>query len=111
MPVTRAICGAVRTARFTIGEAFPADDPGARFVTAVAMISNDWLRSIEQMPEDDDDDPDAPGLRVMGFRRQASMFHEAAVFIRDAQKRFPEVARFIAGLEADAITARDKIVG
>jgi hypothetical protein len=35
--------------RFKIGDAFPASDPVARFLTGLAMISNDWLRSIEEM--------------------------------------------------------------
>jgi hypothetical protein len=32
----------VTTVRFKIGAAFPAEDPVARFVTALAMMSNDW---------------------------------------------------------------------
>ncbi len=37
------------TLRFTIGDAFPADDPVARFVTVLAMMSNDWSRFVDQM--------------------------------------------------------------
>jgi hypothetical protein len=35
----------VPTLRFQIGNGFPAGDPIARFITVVAMMSNDWLRS------------------------------------------------------------------
>jgi hypothetical protein len=32
--------------RFQIGAVFPADDPVARFVTVLAMMSNCWHRSM-----------------------------------------------------------------
>jgi hypothetical protein len=32
---------------FNIGEAFPASDPVARFVTVLAMVSNDANRAID----------------------------------------------------------------
>jgi hypothetical protein len=35
--------------RFKIGDAFPASDPVARFITGLAMISNDWLRLVTDM--------------------------------------------------------------
>jgi hypothetical protein len=90
------------TLRFTIGDAFPADDPVARFVTVLAMMSNDWLRLIDQMLRFEDVDPDAAGLRMMSFRHQAALYSEAATFIRDAQRRFPDVATFVAELNGAA---------
>ena len=77
--------------RFTIGDAFPADDPVARFVTVLAMMSNDWLRLVKQMLAIDDEDreDDAAGLLVMSFRYQASLHAEAAGFIVDARRMFP----------------------
>jgi hypothetical protein len=90
------------TLRFTIGDAFPADDAVARFVTVLAMMSNDWLRLIKQMLDVDDSDDDAAGLRVMSFRYQASLHAEAAGFISDARRMFPEVEQFVAGLSESA---------
>jgi hypothetical protein len=44
-------------ATFKIGDTFPADDPVARFVTVLAMISNDWQRLAQRMIELDDARP------------------------------------------------------
>jgi hypothetical protein len=79
------------TLRFTIGDAFPADDPVARFVTVLAMMSNDWLRLVKQMLASDDDpgEADAAGLLVMSFRFQAALHAEAAGFIGDARRISP----------------------
>jgi len=80
--------------RFKIGEAFPAADPVARFVTVLAMMSNDWMRLAKQMQS-----------------QQVSLLVEAAKFIRDAQKRFPELDAFVAALPARARKDRDRVVG
>lgn len=77
--------------RFKIGDAFPASDPVARFLTGLAMISNDWLRSIEEMLKLGDA-PEEVGRRISLFRRQAALVHEAATFISDARRMFPQVA-------------------
>lgn len=65
---------------FKIGEAFPASDPVARFITVLGMMSNDWLRSIAEMLALDDSDQDSEGRRLSLFRQQASLHHEAATF-------------------------------
>jgi hypothetical protein len=98
------------TLRFTIGDAFPADDPVARFVTVLAMMSNDWSRLVDQMLRVEDLDKDAAGLRVMSFRHQAALHIEAATFIRDARRRFPDVAIFVAGLDDAAQRCCDLIL-
>lgn len=101
--------GAVRTLRFKLGEAFPANDPVARFITVVATMSNDWLRLINEMLAIDDDDPDEPARRIMSFRQQAALHHEAAKFMTDTRRRFPEIDRFIAGLEPEGRAEYDQI--
>lgn len=63
---------------FKIGEAFPARDPVARFITGLAMISNDWLRSVEDMFGLEGDTPEEIGRRISLFRHQAALVHEAA---------------------------------
>jgi hypothetical protein len=101
----------VTTLRFTIGKAFPASDSVARFITVLAMMSNDWLRLMSAMLEIKEWHRDAEGLRIMSFRQQTALHHEAAEFICDARKRFPKVKRFIDGLEQSAQDACEQIVG
>ncbi len=91
--------------RFKIGDAFPADDPVARFITGLGMISNDWLRLITDMVSDEDDSREGIGRRISLFRRQAALVHEAATFITDARRMFPAVASFVDGLDATHVLA------
>jgi hypothetical protein len=97
--------------RFKIGEAFPANDPVARFITGLAMISNDWLRSMNDLLELESDTPEKQGRRLSLFRRQAALVHEAATFITDARRMFPDVTRFIDGLSAEAREAGERVIG
>lgn len=97
--------------RFKIGDAFPADDPVARFITGLAMISNDSLRSFEDMFGLEGDSPEEIGRRVSLFRRQTALIHEAATFITDARRMFPEVATFVAGLESEARDGCERVIG
>jgi hypothetical protein len=82
----------VTVIRFKIGDAFPANDPLARFIAGLAMISNDWLRSVTEMVALADDTPEEIGRRISLFRRQAALVHETATFITDVQRKFPQVA-------------------
>jgi hypothetical protein len=98
--------------RFKIGEAFPAEDPVARFITGLGMISNDWLRLIDDLVSIyEDESPEGRGRRMSLFRRQAALVHEAATFITDALRMFPAVAMFVDGLEREARDACERIVG
>ncbi len=99
--------------RFKIGDAFPADDPVARFITGLAMISNDWLRALEDIfgLEGNSNTPEETGRRVWLFRRQAALVHEAATFITDAQRMFQEVAAFVDGLESEARDGCERVIG
>ena len=97
--------------RFKIGDAFPASDPVARFITGLAMISNDWLRSLDHMFKLEGDTPEEKGRRVSLFRRQAALVHEAATFITDARRMFPQVATFIDGLEVKARDDCEHVIG
>lgn len=96
---------------FRVGEAFPAGDPVARFITVLGLMSNDWLRSISEMLSLDDSDPDSEAQRVSLFRQQASLHHEAATFIRDAKHRFPEIDSVVSSLPAVAREECDQVVG
>lgn len=97
--------------RFKIGDAFPASDPVARFITGLAMISNDLLRALEDMLDLGGDAPEKIGRRVSLFRRQAASIQEAATFISDAQRMFPEVCGFIDELDNEARDGCDRIIG
>jgi hypothetical protein len=39
------------TYTFSIGGAFPESDPVARFVTVLAMVINDWHRTLRVEPQ------------------------------------------------------------
>jgi hypothetical protein len=80
---------------FWIGEAFPANDPVARFVTVLAMMSNDILRLIEPLIKIADSQADAPGARVAYVRYQAAVVYEAGKFLAESRKRFPEIDGFV----------------
>jgi hypothetical protein len=76
------------------------------------MMSNDWLRLIDDMLAlEKSTDSDKGGRRISLFRQQASLHHEAATFIRDARRRFPVVDKFIRGLSAKARDECDQVVG
>ena len=100
--------------RFRIGDGFPAGLPLARFIAVLGMISNDWLRSTEDLLKLDDadvDDADRPARRVALFRQQAALHHEAVLFLVNARKRFPEIDELIDSLPLEAQEEYDRVVG
>ncbi len=101
------------TVTFNIGEAFPASDPVARFVTVLAMVSNDANRSLDELIAVDDAEhsPDSGARKMMLFRQQAAFFFEAAKFITKANRHAPEVREFIAGLPQEARDECAQVVG
>ena len=111
MTKSAAILSRMTVIRFKIGDAFPASDPVARFITGLAMISNDWLRVIEDMLELEGDTPEEIGQRTSLFRRQAALVYEAATFISDALRMFPHVASFVDGLQAEARDGCERVIG
>jgi hypothetical protein len=78
---------------FKIGEAFPADDPVARFITVVATISNDWLRLWHDVALSEAEDEETRALRFANYRLHAALHYEAAVFLHASRCRFSEVTR------------------
>lgn len=97
--------------RFKIGDGFPARDPVARFITGMAMISNDLLRALEDMVRLEGDAPEEIGRRVSLFRREPAAVQEAATFIDDARRMFPEVSSFIDGLDGKARAGCEHVIG
>jgi len=99
------------TISFKIGQAFPASDPVARFVTVLAMVSNDANRSIDELLDVEDGGPDAGARRMMLFRQQSAFFYEAATFIAESRRRFPEIANFVTALPMEAQDECARVVG
>lgn len=83
----------------------------ARFITGLAMISNDWLRSIRDLFGLEGDAPEEMSRRISLFRRQAALIHEAATFISYSLRMFPEVSRFVDGLDAKARGGCERVTG
>lgn len=74
------------------------------------MMSNDWMRLMNAFFGIEDWHIDAEGLRIMWFRQQVALHHEAAEFMRDTRKRFPAVDAFIDGLEQEAQDECDRVL-
>ena len=90
------------TTRFTIGDAFPASDPVAAFVTQLAMMSNDTLRLLSRGPFRSGCSFDAPELRIVSLRVQAALRHEVAEAIRTTQAFSRDVREFLSSLPSMA---------
>ena len=92
---------------FTIGTSFPADAPVARFVTVLAMMSNDLLRLITLLFKENGNEGD----RIFYFRLLSSAFFEASKFLRVSVPRWPELQAFVGSLEIDARSELDRLTG
>jgi hypothetical protein len=93
----------LRRLRFVIGHAFPADEPIARFVTVLAQAHNDFVRVFERMSNAnaESDAPEDQAIRILGLRLNAASHAEASAFVHDAMRRWPEIKRFVEGLEGE----------
>jgi hypothetical protein len=88
---------------FSIGQALPATDTVARFVTGLAMANNEWHRTMALMPMTDplEATPEERGLRIMLARQQAALCYEGITFIK-AARRSSHVMTFMNSLKAEA---------
>lgn len=100
---------------FRIGDALPADDPVARFVTVLAMLHNEWRRTMDAMVATVDH-PDGIGTRLMLFRQLVGHSHEAVKFLTESRAHYAEIDTFVKGLDSavlgrydDALAAIDGI--
>jgi hypothetical protein len=80
---------------FRIGDAFPADDPLARFVVAVAQAVNDNELSNRLLIEAKDYE------RLYFFALASSHLYEAAETFRQAHREWRDVEAFIATLKPE----------
>lgn len=96
--------------RFKIGDAFPADDDLARWMTICSMALNDLLyvnRLLVPRLKEEVESEDYENVylaRVAG----AHLF-EIAKFLDHAHRRIPAIGEFIAGLDADPKAAYGKV--
>jgi hypothetical protein len=93
----------MKTLRFVIGRAFPAEAPIARFVTVLAQAHNDFARVFERMTNSnaESDDPEDQAIRILGLRLNAASHAEASAFLGDALRRWPVIQRFMDDLGDD----------
>ncbi len=91
--------------RFKIGEAFPADDQLARWMTVCAMAMNDLL-VVNQLliPRLKEEIPSGPGEIFYLGRVAAGHLFEVATFLRKSD-RIPAISRFVAGLDVEEAQA------
>jgi hypothetical protein len=81
---------------FRIGDVLPADDVVARFLTGVALSTNDLIRVQSYVVVEQD-----VAKQLFLFRQNASYVWETAIFVRDS-RRLAAVDAFVTGLPETA---------
>jgi len=95
--------------RFRVGDAFPADQPLARFVVVLLLALNDLLPRNERLTEDRDDEL-PPQERLYLARLVGSHLFELATFVDAAPRQFPEIEKFLDGLPEEAQQQRRTLI-
>src|SRR3954453_322708 len=103
----------MRRLRFVIGQAFPAEEPIARFVTVLAQAHNDFARVFERMSNNnaESDEPEDQAIRILGLRLNAASHAEASAFLRAAPRRWPVIKRFTDDLGDDVKADMEHVTG
>lgn len=97
---------AQRDVTFSIGEVFDPANEVARWLTVLAMASNDFWRFFHWMEEAQDD-----ATRILAYRLEAAALFEAARHLTKPPKQWPKIATFIAALPEEARVDRDRVCG
>jgi hypothetical protein len=84
---------------FTMGEAFPATDPVARWLVTVSLALRDLIWANTKMDEAADEAADD---RTQYFRMTCLHLWEIAKFLQETHDAWPEVEAFVDGLPAEA---------
>jgi hypothetical protein len=92
--------------RFLIGDAFPADDPLARFLVAVAAALNDNILSHTLFVQADNTFD-----HIYLFNLASSHLYEAAETLEQAAREWPEVQTFVDGLDDDRRSEFERVAG
>jgi hypothetical protein len=86
--------------------AFDPEDEVARWLTVLAMESNDFWRLFEWM-----DGADDVATRILAFRLEAAALYEAALHLTETPTRWPNIEKFLATLPAPAQADKDQVCG
>lgn len=78
----------------------------ARWLTVLALASNDFFRMFQWVEEATD-----AGTRVMAYRIQAAAIYEAASHLSDTLRRWPEARAFVEGLDPAAREEAERVQG
>lgn len=92
--------------RFPIANTFDPEDEVARWLTVLAMASNDFWRLLHWMEHAPDE-----GSRILAFRLEAGSLYEAARHLTETPTRWPKIQQFLAALPAQAQADKDRICG
>lgn len=95
--------------RFRIGDAFPADQPIARFVVVFLLALNDLLPCNQRLTEEADHEL-PPHERLYLARLVGSHLFELATFLDEAPRQFPEIETFLDSLPEEAQRHRQTVV-
>lgn len=83
--------------RFRIGDVFPADDPVARFLVAIAATLNDTLLANRRFVA-----AEQPFESIYFFNLASSHLYEAAEVFYRADREWPEVRALVQALDDDS---------
>jgi hypothetical protein len=93
---------------FKIGDLFPADDAVARWITVCAMALNDLLLVNRWLvPSLENDGP--AYIHLYLARLGAGHLFEVATFLHLSERRVPEVAQFVRGLDENVAAAYERV--
>jgi hypothetical protein len=96
--------------RFRIGDAFPADDQLARWMTICAMALNDVLyvnRLLVPRLKEEVESEDYENVYLA--RVPGAHLFEIAKFLDHAHRRIPAIGEFIGGLDPDPKASYEKV--
>jgi hypothetical protein len=97
------VAAAGQIIRFRIGEAFPAEDQLARWMTVCAMAGNDLLLVNRWLiPKLKEEEPSEPYENVYLGRLAAAHLFETATFLVKSDRRLTVVRELVAGLGEEA---------
>lgn len=91
---------------FRIGDAFPADNPIARWTTVLSMASNDAIYLNIRLIEGDL----PPALSIYYYRLMVGHFYEIATWLKQSRATWPEIEGFLTSLDAKYQERYERIV-
>jgi hypothetical protein len=94
------------TYRFETGKAFPAADPVARWLVTLSIALNDVIFAMKKAEEAQEDHELSEFFRLACLR-----LWEAAKFVSDTYRQWPEIKAFVDSLPAEARECFSRIEG